>query len=84
MVAAASDHASALALMASGPVDVAIVDYQLERSGGGPTGLVALVTADPSPTVAKKTLKLGAVLLRKPVDPARLRELIAQPAIAAE
>ena len=96
--AAASDHAGARALIASGPVDVAIVDYQLERSGGGPTGLdlianlrvswpsaiVALVTADPSPAIAKNALKLGAVVLRKPVDPARLRELIAQPAVAAE
>ena len=44
---------------------------------------MALVTADPSPAVAKRAARLGAVVLRKPVDPARLRGLLARPAMIA-
>lgn len=90
-VSSASNHAGALALIANGPVNVAIIDYQLDRGGQGPSGLdliadlrarwpeaiVALVTADPSPAVAEQATRLGALVLRKPVDPARLRGLLA-------
>ena len=50
---------------------------------GAPRAIVALVTADPSPAVAERAARLGAVVLRKPVDPARLRGLLARPAMIA-
>lgn len=79
-------------------VDAAFIDYQLGAASGDrrtgldliaavrarwPDAIVALVTADPSAAVARAAAELGAAVLRKPVDPLRLRALLAYPAIAA-
>jgi DNA-binding NtrC family response regulator len=69
-------------------LDVALVDLHLD---GPETGLdilaaldigardcrAAIITADPSPDAARETRRLGADLVRKPVDPQRLRAFLA-------
>lgn len=98
-IVSADGYAEAIALIAREPIDIALIDYQLGRtSGQGETGLdliaalgarqpeaiAALVTADPSAGIVQKAARLGADVLRKPVDPRALRELVGRCAIAAE
>jgi len=80
----------------AGCFDVAIIDYQLGRAiGNGRTGLdliaalrarwpdavVALATANASAAIGQMAKDLGAVVLRKPVDPACLRGLLTRRAM---
>lgn len=90
-VVASGNYADAEALIAAGRIDVALVDYQLGRGSGDsgtgldliaalrarvPDAVVALVTADSSAAVGQAATRLGAIVLRKPVDPADLRALL--------
>lgn len=98
-IVSAGDYAGATSLIDGEPVDIALIDYQLDRTTGhGKTGLdliealrarkpkavAVLVTADPSAEIVKKAARLGAHVLRKPVDPRALRELVVRRAVAAE
>jgi len=87
----AGTYEEAVTALAGGSFDAAFVDYNL---GEARTGLdllallrdrglkLALVTADPSPGVAAAATALGAMVIRKPADPARLRDVLSSPAVA--
>ncbi len=98
-VVSSGTYADAEPLIATGPIDVAIIDYQLGRGSADdrtgldlitelrarwPDAVIALVTADSSAAVGQAANRLGAVVLRKPVDPLRLRALLSSGAAAAE
>ena len=84
----APSYTDALAAAQAAPLDAALVDMHLD---GPKTGLdiltalnpaargisAAIITADPSPDIARAAQALGARLVRKPVDPAHLREILA-------
>lgn len=87
---ASPEAAQALA----GPWDAALIDHHL---GGASTGLellqrlaprigrAALVTAETDPVVLAQARALGAVVLKKPVEPAALKAFLASAqAVAAE
>lgn len=89
----AADFAGAQAL--AGPFDLALVDFHLDgeetgldiladwrRRGLVQAGRAAIVTADPSGDLIEAARSLGAIVLRKPVDPADIASLIGQPAMA--
>ena len=90
-VVCSGNYVDAEALIVSGRIDVALIDYQLGRGSADrrtgldliadlrarvPDAVVALVTADSSAAVGQAANRLGAVVLRKPVDPNRLRALL--------
>ena len=84
----AAGYAEAVKASEGYDLDVALVDLHLD---GPETGLdilaaldiaargckAAIITADPSPDAARETRRLGADLVRKPVDPQRLRAFLA-------
>lgn len=84
----APGYAEAVAAGIGADLDAALVDLHLD---GPETGIdiltaldparrgikAAIITADPSADVARKARTLGASLVRKPVDPAQLRALLA-------
>ncbi|MBU6372020.1 MAG: PAS-domain containing protein [Alphaproteobacteria bacterium] len=84
----APSYEEAVAAGAGAEIDAALVDLHLD---GPETGIdiltaltpakrgikAAIITADPSADVARQARTLGASLVRKPVDPAQLRALLA-------
>lgn len=89
----AQDANTARAL--TGPFDLALVDFHLDDEETGldilanwrardlvKPGRAAIITADPSAELIEAARGLGAIVLRKPVDPADIAALIGQPVMA--